>query len=183
LRPTKKPEPEKKKEPEKKPEKPIEKPKPKPKEKPKEKPKNEVKTEKPVEMPKNLPIGDKNINSTATANSKATTTGQPGTNGVQGGSGANTDELNAYRAAIRREIERHKRYPARAKMMRKQGVVSVSFSVGADGSLSGERVTNSSGDESLDNAALEAVRSARPVGPKPAGFTSSVSVPISFTIQ
>lgn len=185
--PTKQPEPEKKKEPEKKPEKPIEKPiekpKPKPKEKPKEKPKNEVKTEKPVEMPKNLPIGDKNINSTATANSKATTTGQPGTNGVQGGSGTNTDELNAYRAAIRREIERHKRYPARAKMMRKQGVVSVSFSVGADGSLSGERVTTSSGDESLDNAALEAVRSARPVGPKPAGFTSSVSVPISFTIQ
>ena len=177
------PEPEKKKEPEKKPEKPIEKPKPKPKEKPKEKPKNEVKAEKAVEMPKSLPIGDKNINSTATANSKATTTGQPGTNGVQGGSGTNTDELNAYRAAIRREIERHKRYPARAKMMRKQGVVSVSFNVGADGSLSGERVTNSSGDESLDNAALEAVRSARPVGPKPAGFTSSVSVPISFTIQ
>ena len=156
---------------------------PEPKEKPKEKPKNEVKAEKAVEMPKSLPIGDKNINSTATANSKATTTGQPGTNGVQGGSGTNTDELNAYRAAIRREIERHKRYPARAKMMRKQGVVSVSFSVGADGSLSGERVTNSSGDESLDNAALEAVRSARPVGPKPAGFTSSVSVPISFTIQ
>ena len=156
--PTKKPEPEKKKEPEKKPEKPIEKPKPKPKEKPKEKPKNEVKAEKAVEMPKNLPIGDKNVNSTATANSKATTTGQPGTNGIQGGSGANTDEHNAYRAAIRREIERHKRYPARAKMMRKQGIVNVSFSVGADGSLSGERVTKSSGDESLDNAALEAVR-------------------------
>ena len=169
--PTKKPEPEKKKEPEKKPEKPI------------EKPKNEVKAEKAVEMPKNLPIGDKNINSTATANSKATTTGQPGTNGIQGGSGANTDEHNAYRAAIRREIERHKRYPARAKMMRKQGIVNVSFSVGADGSLSGERVTKSSGDESLDNAALEAVRSARPVGPKPAGFASSVNVPISFTIQ
>ena len=165
------------------PEKPIEKPKPKPKEKPKEKPKNEVKTEKAVEMPKNLPIGDKNINSMATANSKATTTGQPGTNGIQGGSGANTDEHNAYRAAIRREIERHKRYPARAKMMRKQGIVNVSFSVGADGSLSGERVTKSSGDESLDNAALEAVRSARPVGPKPAGFASSVNVPISFTIQ
>jgi len=180
--PAPEPEPEKK-EPEKKPEKPIEKPKPKPKEKPKEKPKNEVKAEKAVEMPKNLPIGDKNINSTATANSKATTTGQPGTNGIQGGSGANTDEHNAYRAAIRREIERHKRYPARAKMMRKQGIVNVSFSVGADGSLSGERVAKSSGDESLDNAALEAVRSARPVGPKPAGFASSVSVPISFTIQ
>ena len=175
--PTVKPEPPKVEKP-KEPEKPQE-----PKEKPKEKPKNEVKAEKAVEMPKNLPIGDKNINSTATANSKATTTGQPGTNGIQGGSGANTDEHNAYRAAIRREIERHKRYPARAKMMRKQGIVNVSFSVGADGSLSGERVAKSSGDESLDNAALEAVRSARPVGPKPAGFASSVSVPISFTIQ
>ena len=175
--PTVKPEPPKVEKP-KEPEKPQE-----PKEKPKEKPKNEVKAEKAVEMPKNLPIGDKNINSTATANSKATTTGQPGTNGIQGGSGANTDEHNAYRAAIRREIERHKRYPARAKMMRKQGIVNVSFSVGGDGSLSGERVTKSSGDESLDNAALEAVRSARPVGPKPAGFASSVSVPISFTIQ
>ena len=66
---------------------------------------------------------------------------------IQGGSGANTDEHNAYRAAIRREIERHKRYPARAKMMRKQGIVNVSFSVGADGSLSGERIAKSSGDE------------------------------------
>ena len=32
-------------------------------------------------------------------------------------------------------------------MMRKQGIVNVSFSVGADGSLSGERVAKSSGDE------------------------------------
>lgn len=179
--PTKKPEPEKKKEPEKKPEKPIEKP--KPKEKPKEKPKNEVKAEKAVEMPKNLPIGDKNINSTATANSKATTTGQPGTNGIQGGSGANTDEHNAYRAAIRREIERHKRYPARAKMMRKQGIVTVSFSIGADGSISGASIAKSSGAEDLDNAALSAVNSARSIGPRPAGMEASISVPISFKIN
>ena len=61
--------------------------------------------------------------------------------------------------------------------------VVLALILSSDGSLSGERVTNSSGDESLDNAALEAVRSARPVGPKPTGFASSVSVPISFTIQ
>ena len=97
--------------------------------------------------------------------------------------GANTDEHNAYRAAIRREIERHKRYPARAKMMRKQGIVNVSFSVGGDGSLSGERVTKSSGDESLDNAALEAVRSARPVGPKTCGICVFSKRTNSFTIQ
>ena len=37
------------------------------------------------------------------------------------GSGTDTSEIAAYRSAIRREIESHKRYPTRAKIMRKQG--------------------------------------------------------------
>lgn len=175
--PTLKPEPEKKKEPEKKPEKPKEKPKPKPK-------KEVVKPqEKPVEMPKNLPVGDRNVNSQSTVNSKQTTTGQTGNSGQTAGSGASSDEIAAYRSAIRKAIERQKRYPARARMMRKQGVVTIAFNVGGDGSLNGERIAQSSGDESLDNAALEAVKSANAVGPKPAGFPSGLSVPISFTLQ
>ena len=176
--PTVKPEPQKIKEPEK--EKP--KPKEKPKEKPKDKPKKDVKPqEKPIN--KDLPKGDKNIDSTANANAKATTTSTANSNAQVAGSGTDTSEMAAYRSAIRREIERHKRYPTRAKMMRKQGKVSVSFNVGPDGSLSGARVTQSSGDESLDNAALEAVNSARPVGARPSGFPSGLNVPISFTLQ
>ena len=176
--PTVKPEPQKIKEPEK--EKP--KPKEKPKEKPKDKPKKDVKPqEKPIN--KDLPKGDKNIDSSANVNAKATTTGATNRNAQVAGSGTDTSEMAAYRSAIRREIERHKRYPTRAKMMRKQGKVSVSFNVGPDGSLSGARVTQSSGDESLDNAALEAVNSARPVGARPSGFPSGLNVPISFTLQ
>lgn len=176
--PTVKPEPQKIKEPEK--EKP--KPKEKPKEKPKDKPKKDVKPqEKPIN--KDLPKGDKNIDSSANVNAKATTTGAANSNAQVAGSGTDTSEMAAYRSAIRREIERHKRYPTRAKMMRKQGKVSVSFNVGPDGSLSGARVTQSSGDESLDNAALEAVNSARPVGARPSGFPSGLNVPISFTLQ
>ena len=176
--PTVKPEPQKIKEPEK--EKP--KPKEKPKEKPKDKPKKDVKPqEKPIN--KDLPKGDKNIDSNANVNAKATTTGATNSNAQVVGSGTDTSEMAAYRSAIRREIERHKRYPTRAKMMRKQGKVSVSFNVGPDGSLSGARVTQSSGDESLDNAALEAVNSARPVGARPSGFPSGLNVPISFTLQ
>lgn len=175
--PTKKPEPEKKKEP--KPEKPKDKPKP-----PKEKPKKEVKpAEKPAEVSKALPVGDRNVNSSATANSKATTTGAANTNANMSGSGSNTNEIAAYKSALYREIERRKQYPQRAKMMRKQGIVHVAFNVGNDGSLSGENVVKSSGDDSLDNAALNAVRSARPIGPKPAGFASNVSVPIRFSLQ
>ena len=176
--PTVKPEPQKIKEPEK--EKP--KPKEKPKEKPKDKPKKDVKPqEKPIN--KDLAKGDRNIDSSANVNAKATTTGAINSNAQVAGSGTDTSEMAAYRSAIRHEIERHKRYPTRAKMMRKQGKVSVSFNVGPDGSLSGARVTQSSGDESLDNAALEAVNSARPIGARPSGFPSGLNVPISFTLQ
>lgn len=176
--PTKKPEPEKKKESEKKPEKPKDKP------KPKEKPKKEVKpAEKAPDLPKSLPVGDRNVNSASAVNSKATTTGAVNTNANVTGSGSNSNEIAAYKSALYREIERRKEYPTRAKMMRKQGVVHIAFNVGNDGSLSGENVVKSSGDESLDNAALKAVRSARPIGPKPVGFASNVSVPIRFSLQ
>lgn len=176
--PTVKPEPKKIKEPEK--EKP--KLKEKPKEKPKDKPKKDVKPqEKPVN--KDLPKGDKNIDSSANVNAKATTTATANSNAQVAGSGTDTSEIAAYRSAIRREIEHHKNYPTRARMMHKQGIVVVSFNVGADGSLNDARVKKSSGDESLDNAAINAVNRARPVGAKPVGFSSSLDVPISFTIQ
>ena len=52
-----------------------------------------------------------------------------------------------------------------------------------NGSLSGAKVTKSSGDESLDKAALDAINVSRSVGTRPAGFPSSLSVQISFTLQ
>ena len=168
--PTVKPEPpkvEKLKEPEK----PQE-----PKEKPKEKPK--------VKPSPDVAIGDRTVESNASVNSKATTTGPATTtNPNLVGNGASGSELDAYRSALRREIERHKRYPARAKMMRKQGVVTVSFTIGADGSITGVAIAKSSGVEDLDNAALSAVNSARSIGPRPAGMGASISVPISFKID
>lgn len=177
--PTKKPEPEKKKILEKKPEKQKDSLKPR-----KEKPRKEVKTaEKTQTLPKNLPVGERNINSTSSVNSKATSTNVVNTQANMVGSGTNSNEIAAYKAALYREIERRKQYPTRAKMMRKQGIVHVAFNVGNDGALSGENVVKSSGDESLDNAALKAVQNAKSVGPKPAGFASKISVPIRFSLQ
>ena len=159
-----------------KPQEPKEKPKEKPKQKPKEKPK--------VKPSPDVPIGDRTVESNASVNSKATTTGPATTtNPNLVGNGASGSELDAYRSALRREIERHKRYPARAKMMRKQGVVTVSFTIGADGSITGVAIAKSSGIEDLDNAALSAVNSARSIGPRPAGMGASISVPISFKID
>ena len=168
--PTVKPEPPKVEKP-KEPEKPQE-----PKEKPKEKPK--------VKPSPDVAIGDRTVESNVSVNSKATTTGPATTtNPNLVGNGASGSELDAYRSALRREIERHKRYPARAKMMRKQGVVTVSFTIGADGSITGVAIAKSSGVEDLDNAALSAVNSARSIGPRPAGMGASISVPISFKID
>ncbi|OOF56616.1 energy transducer TonB family protein [Rodentibacter myodis] len=177
--PTKKAETVKKKEPEKKPEKPKDKSKP-----PKEKPKKEVKpTEKAPTLPKNLPVGERNVNASSNVNAKETSVTTANAKGNMVGTGSNTNEISAYKAALYREIERRKTYPTRAKMMRKQGIVHISFNVANDGALSGEQVVKSSGDESLDNAALKAVRNAQSVGPRPAGFASLVSVPIRFSLQ
>ena len=152
-----------------------------------EKPKEPEKPQEPKEKPKPSPdvaIGDRTVESNASVNSKATTTGPATTtNPNLVGNGASGSELDAYRSALRREIERHKRYPARAKMMRKQGVVTVSFTIGADGSITGVAIAKSSGVEDLDNAALSAVNSARSIGPRPAGMGASISVPISFKID
>ena len=157
---------------------PTVKPEPPKVEKPKEPEKPQVKPSPDV------PIGDRTVESNASVNSKATATGPATTtNPNLVGNGASGSELDAYRSALRREIERHKRYPARAKMMRKQGVVTVSFTIGADGSITGVAIAKSSGVEDLDNAALSAVNSARSIGPRPAGMGASISVPISFKID
>lgn len=68
-------------------------------------------------------------------------------------------------------------------MMRRQGIVTIAFTIGADGSLSNVRVVKSSGTNDLDQAALNAVQSARSIGPRPKGMSSAINVPISFKIQ
>lgn len=99
------------------------------------------------------------------------------------GKGNSSDEVNAYRNALRHEIERHKRYPQRAKMMRKQGVAVVSFNIANDGILSNVQLITSSGNNDLDNAALEAVKKTHSIGPKPFGMASLITVPIRFNIK
>lgn len=196
------PEPAKAVEPEKKetvadPTKPVEKlkekekEKPKPKEKPKEPPKEKAKPKvlekkimaKPEPNPNAVvaakaQAGNANVNSQATALSKSANT-----NANMAGSGTNTSEIAAYKAKLHREIERHKKYSQRARMMRLQGVVTIAFNLGADGSLNNARVLKSSGKEELDNSALNAVNSAQSVGARPAGMSDTLSVPISFVIR
>ncbi|MFZ7276187.1 energy transducer TonB [Avibacterium endocarditidis] len=168
-----------------KPEKPKEIKKEKPKEKKKEKPKKEKPQlkEKPLAN-KTLEKGDRNVNSEAKITATATSLGKATVNNPNLVSkSAGSDVKNAYMGALRREIERHRRYPQRAKMMHKQGIATVSFNIAADGSLSNIQLAKSSGNNDLDKAALEAVSRTKSIGARPAGLSSSMTVPIRFSIQ
>lgn len=172
--PTIQPEPVKPPEPEKEPEKPKEPPKEKPKEKKK----------KPKQKNKDLPKSDVQVNSDSLVNQQATTTGAITSNNPNlVGKGHSSDELSAYRSALRREIERHKRYPNRARMMRKQGIVNVMFNLSPTGEISNVRIAKTSGVEELDNAAISAVNQARSIGAPPAGMGQQLTIPINFTIK
>ena len=96
--------------------------------------------------------------------------------------GAGDNEHAGYAARLRSEIERHKRYPRQARQAGSGGSVTVRFRVAPDGRLSDPRLVGSSGNRSLDRAAVQAVLASAPVGPRPAGFGPDVSVKIRFNL-
>ena len=154
----------------------------KPKVKKKEKPKKQQKHKKQHKQEKRQ--GYKNINSKDNINSQASATHAATTNNPNLiGTGKNKDLLAAYKSAIRRAIERNKRYPNRAKLMRKQGIVTVSFHINKNGNLINIHIQKSSNNKDLDKAALKAVKQVSGMGPPPAGIPLKLSIPIQFKIH
>ena len=177
------------------PEKPKEKPKEKSPEKPKEKP--EVKQGIVAKAVPNVvqgkeakegivngnPLGKGNIGSANGSPNGNAASGNGNGSGNKAG-GASSSDINAYRATLQRAIQRraNNTYPKREKMMRKMGTATVSFNLSPSGQISGVRVLNSSGNESLDGAAVKAVESTSVEAP-PAGFPSQVTVPVKFSVE
>ncbi|MBE2894963.1 energy transducer TonB family protein [Spirabiliibacterium falconis] len=161
----------------------VEKKKENPKPKPKPAPKKPVKKvqEKPTKQKTQSAVsGERTVNSPNQANSSLAAGAKSSNQAVIGQGGAQIDD---YRRQLRREIERNKRYSQRAKMMRQQGKVIIRFTLSPNGTITGASVAKSSGFAELDKLALQAVNAARPVGPRPAGMNSLVTVPIDFTLR
>jgi periplasmic protein TonB len=87
-------------------------------------------------------------------------------------SSVDTTQLAQYLGLIRSRIERQKRYPLWARSHRMEGEVSVRFVIAPDGQISAVTVSKSSGRESLDQAALEAVQEASPLPRPPNGIVT-----------
>jgi protein TonB len=89
--------------------------------------------------------------------------------------------VNRYLASIRTKIERYKKYPLVARRRGREGEVGLRFLLVASGEVMRLEVKKSSGNDSLDQAALDAVRRAAPFAKPPDGFIDG-RLPMELTI-
>jgi protein TonB len=82
---------------------------------------------------------------------------------------------------IQRRIRDSLVYPAQARRTSLQGTAELVFTVNKDGTVSGLGVRVSSGEDILDQAALEAVRTASPFRPPPA--PARIVIPVAFKLK
>lgn len=91
-----------------------------------------------------------------------------------------------YHAMLRIWLEKHKRYPRRARLRREQGVVVLRFAVTRAGAVTDLDIEKSSGHPLLDGEARKMVRRAQPLPEMPPSMQESrteVLVPIRFTLR
>jgi len=90
-----------------------------------------------------------------------------------------------WRRHLEQLMREHKRYPSQARRMRQQGVVLVAAKFSADGDLLRCDVADSSGFGSLDEAALQLVRTAAELlrAQRAPGALAELRIPIAYELS
>ena len=86
-----------------------------------------------------------------------------------------------YLEMVRLRIERHKKYPDRARTQHIEGSVTIRFLITPEGDVRAAEVVKTSWHSLLDTAALRAVKDAIPF-PKPPGHFFKGEIPLELTI-
>ena len=97
-----------------------------------------------------------------------------------------SDGAIRWQSVLLGHLERHKRYPSRAKRRRQEGVVSVRLTLARDGYVLARRIAVSSGVSALDAEALALIDRAQPLPPPPPeirGEIIELVAPIEFFIR
>lgn len=92
----------------------------------------------------------------------------------------------AYLGDLQRAIARHQRYPEDARRRHASGVTTLAFVVQGNGRIAEVQVARSSGDRSLDQAAVQAVKrlgSFKPIPPSIGRSSWPMRVPIEFELR
>lgn len=90
-----------------------------------------------------------------------------------------------YKFSVRQAIEANKRYPRKARRLRQQGTAVVTFTILRDGSIQNLRITQSTGVERLDQAALKAIEKINGRFPLPSALNKAswdFNVPIQYSL-
>jgi len=88
-----------------------------------------------------------------------------------------------YKGRVAAKLRRAKRYPRQAERKQITGVVHVSFTIASSGSVSGIRISRSSGHAILDQAAIDMVTRASPMPKFPREVRHAkmtIQVPVQF---
>lgn len=116
---------------------------------------------------------------------KGTGKGDAGTEADRG-SGAGGKGIANYQGRLAAWLNRHKRYPDRARRLRQEGTVRVSFTIDRNGRLLSQRLVGGSGHPLLDQEVQAMLKRANPMPAFPAGMNQSqltVTVPIHFSLR
>jgi periplasmic protein TonB len=100
-----------------------------------------------------------------------------------GTSTANSRSVVTWHNAVVLHLNRHKRYPASARMQNMQGIVHVRFSMDRGGQLTASQVVRSSGFPLLDEEVIELLKRAAPLPRPPLGLSGELLeliVPVKF---
>ncbi|TYC53120.1 energy transducer TonB [Rhodobacterales bacterium] len=94
-----------------------------------------------------------------------------------------TKAASNYKGKVAAKLRRAKRYPRAARREGLVGTVRVAFTIASNGSVSGIRITRSSGHQTLDQAAIEMVRRASPMPKFPRDLrkpSMQIQVPVQY---
>ncbi|MGT0067779.1 energy transducer TonB family protein [Helicobacter pylori] len=185
----------KKEEPKKEVTKPKPKPKPKPKTKPEPKPEpkvEEVKKEEPKEEPKKeeakeeaeeksapKQVTTKDIVKEKDKQEESNKTSEGATSEAQA---YNPGVSNEFLMKIQTAISSKNRYPKMAQIRGIEGEVLVSFVINPDGSVTDIKVVKSNTTDILNHAALDAIKNAAYLFPKPEE-TVHLKIPIAYSLK
>lgn len=102
------------------------------------------------------------------------------------GSGGGSAGAGHYYGQLASWLNRHKRYPARARHQSEQGTVKIQFTIDRNGRLLSHRIVSSSGHGLLDQEAEAMLERASPMPAIPAALNRSrltVTLPIHFSLR
>ena len=100
--------------------------------------------------------------------------------------GGNPAAKRNYYAKLAAWLNKHKRYPRRAKLRRQQGIVKVRFTIDRNGRVLANTIVNGSGHRLLDKEVQAMLKRASPMPPIPKELRLAkltITVPVSFKLR